>query len=80
MKTLRKGKKYTRVAPLPSGWHGEKEVAKAASTKSKYQSSFKKLKSLLDDGWQYCAKSELRGAELVEVKVKENRKNKKKKE
>ena len=70
MKTLRKGKKYTRVAPLPSGWHGEKEVAKAAATTNKYQGSFKKLKSLLDDGWRYCAKSELRGAELQEVETK----------
>ena len=70
MKTLRKGKEYTRVAPLPSGWHGEKEVARAAATKSKYQSSFKKLKSLLDDGWQYCAKSELSGNGLKEVETK----------
>jgi hypothetical protein len=64
MKTLKKGKKYIRVTPLPKGWHGAEEVAKAASSKNKYQASFKKLKDLLDDGWQYCPKSELRQAAL----------------
>tara|TARA_B100000959_G_C14924323_1_gene600878 strand:- start:796 stop:1035 length:240 start_codon:yes stop_codon:yes gene_type:complete len=79
MKTLRKGKEYTRVAPLPNGWHGAAEVAKAANTDNKYQSSFRKLKSLLDSGWTYCPKSELRGAELKEVEVKTKTKRDKKK-
>ena len=75
MKVLRKGKKYTRVSPLPKGWHGEKEIAKAAEQKNKYQSSFRELKKLLDDGWQYCSKDEEREATKREEAKKEKKKD-----
>ena len=57
MKVLKKGKKYIRVVPLPNEWLGPKEVTRKAGTKNIYQKSFQKLKSLLDDGWEYCPKS-----------------------
>jgi len=60
MKALKKGKKYTRVEPLPDKWFGPKEIAKKAETENLYQQSFKKLKKLLDDGWEFCPREPMR--------------------
>ena len=60
MKTLKKGKKYDKVSPLPNGWVGEMEVAKQAESEGQYRESFRKLKRLLDDGWQFCPREEYR--------------------
>tara|TARA_B100001971_G_C17990789_1_gene432199 strand:+ start:300 stop:521 length:222 start_codon:yes stop_codon:yes gene_type:complete len=60
MKTLRKGKKYAKVSPLPKGWHGIKGVTKETESKGQYRKSFRQLKKLLDDGWQYCPREEYR--------------------
>ena len=58
MKILKKGKKYTKVSPLPNGWIGAKCVARGAESKGKYAKAFQELKKLLDDGWRYCPKEE----------------------
>lgn len=60
MKTLKKGKKYDKVFPLPNGWISEVETAKQAERKGKYREPFRKLKKLLDDGWQFCPREEYR--------------------
>ena len=60
MKTLKKGKKYDKVSPLPNGWIGPMEVAKQTECKGQYRESFRKLKKLLDDGWQFCPREEYR--------------------
>tara|TARA_B100000959_G_scaffold223836_1_gene237319 strand:- start:323 stop:520 length:198 start_codon:yes stop_codon:yes gene_type:complete len=60
MKTLKKGKKYDKVSPLPNGWIGKAEVAKQAESKGQYQRSFEKLKKLLDTGWKFCPREEYR--------------------
>ena len=60
MKTLKKGKKYIKVSPLPKGWIGIKGAAHAAESNGQYRKSFQELKKLLDDGWQHCSKEEFR--------------------
>ena len=60
MKTLKKGKKYTKVSPLPRQWFGRKEVEKATNAKGKYRESFRELNTLLSDGWKFCAREEYR--------------------
>jgi hypothetical protein len=79
MKTLRKGKKYIKVSPLPNQWFTMREVSKAAESKGKFQESFKKLRNLLSDGWAYCPKSELRDNIEYETSVDESKKSRKKK-
>jgi len=53
MKTLRKGKQFKKVEPLPKGWLGTKEIAAQAESDGTYNMSFIKLKKLLDDGWKF---------------------------
>jgi hypothetical protein len=36
------------------------EVAKQAESEGQYRESFRKLKRLLDDGWQFCPREEYR--------------------
>jgi hypothetical protein len=79
MKTLKKGKKYTKISPLPNQWFTMREIAKEADSEGKYQESFKQLRNLLSDGWAYCPKSELRENIKYETAAKEAKKTKKKK-
>jgi len=53
MKTLKKGKQFKKVEPLPKGWLGAKEIAAQAESGGTYNMSFIKLKKLLDDGWKF---------------------------
>ncbi len=69
MKTLKKGKKFKKVAPLPKGWLSSKQVNAEAKTNGVYRSSFIQLKKLLDDGWKFSPHEPRRKAEkLVEKK------------
>ena len=67
MKALKKGKEYTRVAPLPDEWLGEKEIARKAESKDVYQEGFKKLKVLLDSGWEFCPREPMRKFERKQI-------------
>ena len=79
MKALKKGKKYTRVQPLPDEWLGPKTVALEAEVKNDYQSSFRELKLLLDDGWEFCGKEEMRKFEKSKADTKKSNKKSNKK-
>ena len=53
MKTLKKGKQFKKVEPLPKGWLGAKAIAEGAKGNGTYEKSFTQLKKLLDDGWKF---------------------------
>lgn len=53
MKTLKKGKQFKKVEPLPKGWIGSKQVEAEAKGNGTYKESFTQLKKLLDDGWNF---------------------------
>ena len=48
MKTLKKGKQFKKVEPLPKGWIGPKQIAAEVEGKGTYKKSFIQLKKLLD--------------------------------
>ena len=78
MKALKKGKKYARVQPLPDEWYSPKSIALKSKAENGYQSSFRKLSRLLDDGWEFCGKAEMRKFEKSKTRAeKPNKKTKK---
>ena len=78
MKTLKKGKQFKKVEPLPKGWLGMKEIAAQAESSGTYGKSFIQLKKLLDDGWKFSPHEPRRNAEwLAAEKAESKKKNKK---
>ena len=78
MKTLKKGKQFKKVEPLPKGWLGTKEIAAQAESDGTYKKSFIQLKKLLDDGWKFSPHEPRRNAEwLATEKTAEAKKKKK---
>jgi len=53
MKTLKKGKQFKKVEPLPKGWISARQVEAEVEGKGTYKKSFIQLKKLLDDGWKF---------------------------
>jgi len=78
MKTLKKGKQFKKVEPLPKGWLGTKEIAAQAESDGTYKMSFIKLKKLLGDGWKFSPHEPRREKEkLAAEKGEPKKKNKK---
>ena len=78
MKTLKKGKQFKKVEPLPKGWLGMKEIAAQVESDGTYRKSFIQLKKLLDDGWTFSPHEPRRNAEwLAAEKAESKKKNKK---
>ena len=60
MKALKKGRRYTRVKPLPRGWISKEGAARQAEMNGPYQQGFAKLDLLLKDGWEFCPRESMR--------------------
>ena len=78
MKTLKKGKQFKKVEPLPKGWLGAKEIAKQTESDGTYRKSFIQLKKLLDDGWKFSPHEPRREKEKLAAEKTTKAKEKKK--
>ena len=75
MKVLKKKNKYEKVEPLPRGYVSLILAKELADSNNRYQKSYARLVSLLQDGWRFCEREEYREA-LAKRKKEAKSKNK----
>ena len=78
MKTLKKGKQFKKVEPLPKGWLGAKGIKAQTESDGTYKNSFTQLKKLLDDGWTFSSHEPRRKKEKLAAEKDEPKKKNKK--
>lgn len=78
MKTLKKGKQFKKVEPLPRGWLSTKEITAQTESSGTYRKSFIQLKKLLDDGWAFSPHEPRRKKEKLAAEKADKAKEKKK--
>ena len=67
-KVLKRNNEYKVVAPLPRGWLCKGTASCHARGNSKFKSSFEKLHRLLEDGWKFCSRREMKMAKKKQEK------------
>ena len=77
-KVLKRNNEYKVVSPLPKEWLSKEVASRYAGENSKFKSSFENLNRLLEDGWKFCSRQEMKTAKSKQERPNKNTRKKQK--